>query len=290
MGVRGRLWAVSMVGALSLAGLLAWSGPASADGSGLPAPTAGPLTAHAGDTVTISGTGCFRPRSDAVEVALLDGTAQVSHGVVEAKDIDTTDGSWSAKLAIPPGTPPGKYTVASTCDNYYSKLGANYPALVLEVQASRLPGLSLSVGLVASGGNLDVNGVNFMPGEKVDVLLHSTPILLATLPASPTGTVAGTVTVPKGTPPGNHTIELVGETSGNTATAPLTVTAPPGNTQLAATGIPSVLVTDGGVLLVSGLIVLLISWQWSLAADRAAASRRRQRPRYRPEPHTRWNY
>jgi parallel beta-helix repeat protein len=92
------------------------------------------------------------------------------------------------------------------------------------------PTATTSSDTVAPGGSLGVSGTGFAPGEPVSVTLHSDPVLLATATADATGAISTTVTIPSNTPPGAHTIVIEGKTSGVTASAALTVTAPAGST------------------------------------------------------------
>jgi Pentapeptide repeats (8 copies)/CHAP domain len=82
------------------------------------------------------------------------------------------------------------------------------------------------IGAIASiGSQIILQGIGFLPGELVSVLLHSTGTLLTTLKADSTGTVNGTVTIPTSTVTGSHQLVLSGETSGLVVSLPLTVTA-----------------------------------------------------------------
>src|SRR5690348_10957507 len=65
---------------------------------------------------------------------------------------------------------------------------------------------------VAPGGGDVLTGAGFRAGETVTLSLDSTT--LATAKASSTGTFTKTVTIPKTTVSGNHTLHAVGGTSG----------------------------------------------------------------------------
>lgn len=74
----------------------------------------------AGDTVTLSGEGC------AVEIADLALTGQFVNGTLEFPPYPpgvafaataNDDGSWSATVTVPAGTPPGSYPVHATCSD-----------------------------------------------------------------------------------------------------------------------------------------------------------------------------
>ena len=100
------------------------------------------------------------------------------------------------------------------------------------------PFLALSSSSVVAGSDVTVRATGFEAGEPVDITLHSAAISLGSAPAAVDGSVSATVTIPADTEPGPHRIELVGRTSGATASAPVEVlarTSTPGTT-LPATG------------------------------------------------------
>ncbi len=265
----------------------------------LPKPTVSPDTVLAGATVTVSGVGCLPHGTTPVnvEVSILNGTTPIASGGIAP----TATGTWSVQLTVPGTAGPGGYTVASTCDNYYSALGTNYPAAQVTVQAPLVaapPAVTVNPNVVQVGGSTDVTGVNFGANEQVNVELHSNPVLLATFTSNASGLVRGTVTVPAGTALGDHEVQLVGLSTGVSASAPLTVVAAPtttgtassSSTQLASTGTNSSLMVDGLIMLVVGLATVLFTWQWTLAAERATISRRKQQMERPTTKQIRWEY
>ena len=264
----------------------------------LPKPTVTPDTVLAGASVTVSGVGCLPHGTTPlnVEVSILNGTTPIASGGVPA----TAGGTWSVQLTVPGTAGPGTYTVASTCDNYYSALGTNYPAAQVTVQAPLVaapPAVTVNPNVVQVGGSTDVTGVNFGANEQVNVELHSNPVLLATFTSNASGLVRGTVTVPAGTALGDHEVQLVGLSTGVSASAPLTVVAAPAtgtasssSTQLASTGTNSSLMVDGLIMLVVGLAVMLFTWQWTLTVERATISRRKQQMERPTTKQIRWEY
>ncbi|GAA1439090.1 lamin tail domain-containing protein [Leifsonia poae] len=85
--------------------------------------------------------------------------------------------------------------------------------------------VSLGLGTISAGSTLHLSASGFDAGETVEIWLHSTPVKLAALSATSTGTIATTVTIPSTTAPGAHTLVVEGVSSGVTGSAPLTVTA-----------------------------------------------------------------
>ncbi|WP_341579836.1 hypothetical protein [Microbacterium schleiferi] len=67
-------------------------------------------------------------------------------------------------------------------------------------------GITASASDVTQGGQVVLSGGGFGPNETVQIELHSTPVVLASIPASATGTFSTTVTIPAGTAPGAHTL------------------------------------------------------------------------------------
>jgi hypothetical protein len=63
---------------------------------------------------------------------------------------------------------------------------------------------------VSEGGVVGLVACCFAPASEVEVWLFSDPVLLATLVADDDGSIDDEVTIPAGTPPGEHTLELRG--------------------------------------------------------------------------------
>jgi hypothetical protein len=90
--------------------------------------------------------------------------------------------------------------------------------------------IALSSSSAKPGDTVTVDGNGFYADEVVDVILHSDPETVASPTADEQGRPSTTFTVPQSTPPGSHTVELRGQTSGVTISAPLTVAATDGST------------------------------------------------------------
>lgn len=100
-----------------------------------------------------------------------------------------------------------------------------------EASASETPVASVTAGAAqktTSGGTVTVSYSGFTPGEKVEVWVHSTPILLFTATADASGTVSAQVTLPAGLELGAHQVILKGLTSGIEYVTPVTVSASSG--------------------------------------------------------------
>ena len=64
--------------------------------------------------------------------------------------------------------------------------------------------------MLSSGGTLPIDGSGYAPGTDATVYLMSTPQILGVLPITPQGHLLGTLTLPIGIAPGNHTIQVNG--------------------------------------------------------------------------------
>ncbi len=114
--------------------------------------------------------------------------------------------------------------------------------------------LVLSSSTVAPGGTIALAATGLVPGAKYDVVLHSTPVLIGSGIASPSGALRLTVTVPSGTPAGSHTVTVAASSDPSTvlASAPLSVTG-----ALASTGsTPQPVLVGAAILLLAGAALL----------------------------------
>lgn len=115
---------------------------------------------------------------------------------------------------------------------------------------------------VRAGSAITVCGGGFIPGEQVQVVLHSDPIVLGVLTAGDDGVVRGEVTIPATAPAGTHRIQLLGVTSGRSIFSTQIVVQDPaaGATgTLPRTGAESsTLVTLGAALLGAGVVATFV--------------------------------
>jgi len=118
-----------------------------------------------------------------------------------------------------------------------------FNALTTNPQTGQTPGIALSASEVTAGGPVTLTGRGYTPGERVNLTLHSKPVLLGTTKADSNGDIQTTVTIPSDTQVGQHTIHVVGVTCGVDTTIPITVvTGPAADT--AATS-PLIALPDG---------------------------------------------
>jgi LPXTG-motif cell wall-anchored protein len=136
------------------------------------------------------------------------------------------------------------------------------------------PPAALSATRVTAGGSITVSGEGFLPGEQVQVVLFSDPVVLGVVVAGADGKATATKTIPASTPAGTHHIELVGVTSGRKVVSPaitvLAAASPAAGTGGAALprtgGQASPLVLTGLLLAGGGVVVTARSRRSARAA------------------------
>ena len=113
-----------------------------------------------------------------------------------------------------------------------------------------------------------VSGTGYLPGSTVTVLTHSSPQVLTTVVADPSGNFTVTVTVPAGLAAGQHTLVASGvDTLGNDRFTTLAVTvSAAGTASLAYTG------ADVGLPAIGGLAAVALGAGLIVVRRRAAAS------------------
>ncbi len=88
------------------------------------------------------------------------------------------------------------------------------PATITLADGLAPPGIAVNKDVLRPGDSLYVTGAGFAPGSSVDITIESTPVLLGTVTADPTGAVASNVQIPNTIAAGVHTIKLTGQTVG----------------------------------------------------------------------------
>jgi hypothetical protein len=129
--------------------------------------------------------------------------------------------------------------------------------------------LAVSSTTTSPGGSVQISGSGFVPGTTVQLLLFSSPVSLGTVQANGAGAITASVTIPANTPPGQHTLQAVGQAgSGGTLTLMAQIMVAGSGAQssgLASTGAQIGLIAGVGVaLVVAGFLI-------------TAGSRRRRR-------------
>jgi LPXTG-motif cell wall-anchored protein len=87
-------------------------------------------------------------------------------------------------------------------------------------------GAGAAVAVAPAGSRIHIVGDGFVPGSSVDVILHSTPVALATVKADGAGSISTFVTLPLDVASGAHEIVATGPAPGGgtrSLTMPITV-------------------------------------------------------------------
>lgn len=241
--------ALTAISCLAIAGAL----PTSVAGAvGFPGPTVSARSVNPGGTVTISGSGCVPLDANSfVDVNVVnesddDGDIH-THDVVQGHVTPHADGTWSQAFVVPANTPLGSYDVLTEC---FLVFDTNYLTTnVFGFLSVGSPTEALSAGSAAQGGTVTANLTGFEAGESVTATLHSTPVALGTFTASAGGNVHATLTIPATADPGNHEVVFVGQRSGQSTQADLSVTGPavaPAPTPAAPTTAAGTTAASGG--------------------------------------------
>jgi hypothetical protein len=293
MTITRRLAALGASAAVAVLAVMGFAPTASASPATI---TVNPGSVAQGVSFTVSGEYCEPQR---------DHPSTVYVTVDDSLSTSATpdgDGLWSVEIdssTLSPGT----YPVYATCDAYQfdyeyapgsvtitspttttvtstvtSTVTTSSASTVTSTSAACRPTLNLIdyPGSVAQGHTVHVQVTCYRPGETLQVVLHSSPIVLTTLIADSSGNASGTATIPLDAVIGAHTITVVGELSGisleapievvaaaeTTASAPLTLTpvVQTITTNLASTGVDAAAMTVWGVvLLMAGGIAITLT-------------------------------
>jgi hypothetical protein len=156
------------------------------------------------------GTGPAAPDIGVISYDVASRDTSIANGVpLESRDQfrrATSQGVLAfPKITLPPvvNAPPGGTTN-----------GANAPTGTA----------SISTDAAAPGDKVTVSGTGFNPGETVDFIMHSEPVLLGSVTSDAKGVATLAFTVPAKAEVGLHTIDMIGQTSGKALKTSLQVT------------------------------------------------------------------
>jgi hypothetical protein len=136
-----------------------------------------------------------------------------------------------------------------------------YPPPTPSVSPSH-PGNTISVTVVTPGGTISITVTGFAPREIIIIVIHSTPVQLASVTANANGSADASVTIPSNLPTGSHVITATGLTSGHVVSFPVRVEQQTatggGGPGLSNTGVATVaLSTVAGIFLIGGIAFTL---------------------------------
>jgi hypothetical protein len=149
----------------------------------------------------------------------------------------------------PPVTPPASTPPASTPP-------AATAAPATEPTIPETPGTGdpavVDKEMYRAGGSVTVTASGFTPGEQVQLVLYSEPVLIGNFSADAAGAVSIAFTLPEDLRPGTHTVRLAGWSSSHVAVAELLVGTAPGAVVASGGGVPTWLWWVGGALGLAG--------------------------------------
>lgn len=100
-------------------------------------------------------------------------------------------------------------------------------AVTVKAEKLSTPAVIVEPSSVEAGKSVTVRGTGFAPESTVTITLHSEPVEVGTATTDENGDFTAEVTVPANTEAGDHTVIAESNAPTVTASAPLTVTAPP---------------------------------------------------------------
>lgn len=212
-------------------------------------------TIHAGETLTLSGTGCIADFPTRFEAWMLFEEPARQRDLPSPPNTthDINTGSWTVTFTLPdePGVIPSSFHfTCSSVESFFGSRSSNRLRLYSTVNVlpnsqqepstpepsqeepptpetpsdpPAEPRITLTQSDVEIGAALELSASGFDPGEEVEVWLHSDPIKLGTIRADASGNASGSFVVPDTVPAGSHTVKFIGTTSKKTAQTPVTI-------------------------------------------------------------------
>lgn len=267
----------------------------------------GPSSVVAGEPFELTGTDCTATKAgesanfyvDVYAAADLDDPN--AEPVFFGDDVVDADGTWTAAAFFAADITPGEYVILASCEPYSTSMNIHgYPDFPITVTApaatptTSTPAAPVAVTGAIKGTAAITPGISrtstattaaspavpgkqvtkvlkgFKPGEKVTVVLHSTPQTLGVFTADANGVVTATFTVPAGTALGDHTLVFEGDQGSyyqETFTVAASTAVTPASSGLAYTGADvAVPLALGGALVLAGGGALLVTRRRSAQA------------------------
>jgi hypothetical protein len=166
-----------------------------------------------------------------VNTALTPGVTGVSYSEQLVADGHNVTFVLTKRSTLPPGltldrdgslhgvpTAAGDYTFDVRARNFAGTTVRTFAVSITE------PVLQLSSSNVIRGNSVTVSGSGYLPGDDLELWLHSTPVLLGKVTAT-NGAFTTTVVIPANTEAGAHHLVVTGARSG-TQSMPLTIAMP----------------------------------------------------------------
>ena len=172
-------------------------------------------------------------------------TAVTPANVTVSLFTDNGDGTYNVEVRA---SVPGNYEVRVLLDGV--QVGSPIPVNFI--------GADIAEPVRVLGDQQAADGLGFLPGEKVDVVVHSDPINIGRRTADAQGRVPVTFQVPKDFDLGRHTVTFTGVTSG-TATVTFSVATPTAGSSQVKGETGGTVVTarnNGSLLVLAGMLVV----------------------------------
>lgn len=176
-----------------------------------------------------------------------DGNGRKTGAVGSTKDAGVGGTSSPAPAAA---TAPGPATASSSVE----------PSIAPGPASNPFP-IQLDNHQVSQGAPVIVTAAGFLPGEKVLIVLYSTPVKLGVFEVSSNGQVSAEVTIPSATPSGKHHIQITGFQDGRVAGSSIDVGSSKHSGSSAFPGIVWIVAGGGiGLAAISILLAILFGW------------------------------
>ncbi|WP_158217725.1 choice-of-anchor G family protein [Nesterenkonia sp. F] len=186
--------------------------------------TVDPSEVPAGDATTVDGTG-FTPDSTAT-LQLQDAEGNPVGDPIEDVATDADGMLTSTDLTVPEGTTPGDYTIVATDDT--SSQTAEAALTVTGADSAIDPAVTVDPTEVPAGDSTTVEGTGYTPDNTATVQLEDAdgnPVGESiTVDTDGEGNFTEELPVPEGTEPGDYTVVVTDDETGESAQTPLTVT------------------------------------------------------------------
>lgn len=136
-----------------------------------------------------------------IKGSLPDGLTLTRKGVLKGTAVEAGTFTFTVRAKNPVGADRQQFTITVT-----------------------VPAVQLSASTIIRGNTLTVSGTGFIPGDDLELWLHSTPVLLGTATAAG-GAFTSSIVIPASTEAGAHELVVVSSQSG-THSVPLTIALP----------------------------------------------------------------
>lgn len=200
--------------------------------------------------------------SNKPNVSTADNVAVASGATQSGKDAAMAGGTGGGSTSSTSSTTSStSLTTSSTAASSTSSTAASGSSTTVSTTAPATTGAAVvSTPIAVPGGVVTVSGDGFLPNSPVQVVVFSSPQLLAIVNADGAGHIVAQVTLPSNLAAGAHTLQLQGanpDGTGRVLSVPITITS---NNALGVTGAPVSTATALGIICIAfGLVLVYLS-------------------------------